>query len=195
MSAVELSDRLELHPSTVRLHLEKLRDAGLVTSAPDRHGTVGRPHLVWSALDPAPSLGLEPDGLRLLTHLLADLAARDPAAADRATEVGRNRGSGCLGDGAPGAGCRHGLEALVGELARLGFDPAVEDGDGADAAKVVSFTRCPFRELAVAYPDLVCRLHQGLVEGILAEAGGATLSGFSTLVDTDPCRAEVSVVA
>ena len=222
----ELAERLDLHPSTVRLHLEKLRDAGLVGSAPDRHGSVGRPHLLWSARSNAPALGLEPDGMRMLAHLLADLAAIDPVASRRAEVVGRRRGAEMARDAgigtdaaqggdpgpdrpAPGGGDR--LAAALAELARLGFDPSLDPAvpsapvsvptaaPGAPAPainerRVIAFAACPFRELAVVYPDLVCQLHQGITAALL-EGAGAALEGFSTLVDPDPCRAEISVNA
>ncbi|HET9076712.1 MAG TPA: helix-turn-helix domain-containing protein [Acidimicrobiales bacterium] len=210
----EIADRLDLHPSTVRLHLEKLRDAGLVEAAPDRHGSVGRPQLLWRACWTGPSLGLEPGGIRMLAHLLADLAALDPAASERARDVGRRRaaellsGVGTEGPRRPAPG--GGVEAAVDRLAQLGFDPAVESGpsgdadggaggagggaDGREGRDVIAFTSCPFRELAVLYPDLVCQLHRGLTAALLEEAG-VTLEGFSTLVDPDPCRAEISINA
>ena len=199
----DIAERLDLHPSTVRLHLEKLRDAGLVDAAPDRHGSVGRPHLLWSVRSTAPALGLEPDGMRMLAHLLADLAALDPVAALRAGAVGRRRGdqiARAAGDGPgparPASGgerpqVARALEEAVAELARLGFDPTVETGGDRE---VISFAGCPFRELAVVYPDLVCQLHRGMTEALIDKAG-ATLEGFSTLVDPDPCRAEVSMNA
>ena len=197
----DIAERLDLHPSTVRLHLEKLRDAGLVDSVPDRHGSVGRPHLLWSARSTAPALGLEPDGMRMLAHLLADLAALDPVASLRAGAVGRRRGAemaraaGCgpapaVQGGAAGPAPSR-VEAAVAELARLGFDPSVETGEGRE---VISFSGCPFRELAVVYPDLVCQLHKGITAALVEKAGGS-LEGFSTLVDPDPCRAEVSMNA
>ena len=57
------------------------------------------------------------------------------------------------------------------ELADLGFDPSLEAGGGSRA--VISFTHCPFREVAVLYPDLVCQLHRGITEGILSAAAAA----------------------
>ena len=45
---------------------------------------------------------------------------------------------------------------------RLGFDPASETagGNGTD----IAFLHCPFRELAEAYPELVCNLHRGIAK-------------------------------
>jgi hypothetical protein len=102
------------------------------------------------------------------------------------------------------------LRAVMDELADLGFDPALEDtplGTGElgldqevpQGLAAISFTRCPFRELAVLYPDLVCELHRGITEGILSGAvaanpgAAARLKSFSSLVDPDPCRVEVSL--
>ena len=212
-STGEIAERLELHPNTVRLHLEKLRDAELVDSAPDRHGSVGRPQHLWSVRDDAPALDVGPAGLRILAHLLADLAVLDPAVVERAGEVGFRRG---LERAAVEAGAGHrddqgrpdglhgdrsghrepagGLEPVVAHMAALGFDPEVEPGG---EVVTISFGRCPFREVAVLYPDLVCRLHRGLTEGLIAgqPSNAARLSGFSSLVDTDPCRAEVTISA
>jgi hypothetical protein len=93
------------------------------------------------------------------------------------------------------------VRALLDELADMGFDPSVEDEgpDGRDGVTGIAFHRCPFRELAGLYPDLVCELHRGLTEGILdglaetADGRRARLASFSSLVDIDPCRVEVTV--
>ena len=82
------------------------------------------------------------------------------------------------------------MKALVGEMERLGFEPETETvGKTSDMA----FTRCPFRELAEAYPELVCHLHRGLVEGFVAEWGEGGVERFSTLADRDPCQVELSL--
>ena len=57
----------------------------------------------------------------------------------------------------------------------------------------MAFMHCPFRELAEAYPELVCNLHRGISEGIVAEVGGGSVEEFATLYDRDPCRVSVSV--
>ena len=229
LSTVEIAERLDLHPNTVRLHLEKMRDAGLLEAFSDRHGAVGRPQYRWSVRSHAPLLGVEPSGFRLLAHLLAEVPVEPPgdavqpsghagepsgdsgepsADAGRASSVGRRRGlertlgrrpGPSRGSEGSAAVC---LRVAMAELADLGFDPALdEDATVADAGVRVglSFTKCPFRELAVLYPDLVCELHRGLTEGILAGlAAGqpgveARVESFASLVDADPCRADLSI--
>jgi len=76
----------------------------------------------------------------------------------------------------------------VSELDRLGFEPAsAQQGPCLD----VAFQHCPFQELAEAYPELVCNLHRGIVEGILGEQG--TIEHFGALYDRDPCTVSVTI--
>jgi predicted ArsR family transcriptional regulator len=82
------------------------------------------------------------------------------------------------------------VAAVATLLDQLGFDPAVVDEGG---YVTVAFTHCPFRELAEAYPDVVCNLHRGLIQGFVEEIGGADVERFGTLADRDPCRVELSV--
>jgi predicted ArsR family transcriptional regulator len=187
VTASELADRLGIHANTVRLHLERLREAGLVEVEPVHRGTVGRPQHVYSLAPGAPGLGFDPPSYTLLAGLLAALAERigadgdDAAAAGRAwgTEAGRRtRSKSCA-------------KALFGEMDRLGFDPESEalPGNRLD----IAFLHCPFRELAEAYPELVCNLHRGLCEGVVDQAGSGSVVGFSTLYEPDPCHVVVSV--
>ena len=129
----------------------------------------------------------------MLAHLLADVAAADPDAPGRAAEVGRQRARDLPRPPARrAASC---LKALADEMATLGFDPVLE-ADPEGTSGEITFRRCPFRELAALYPDLVCQLHRGLTEGMLSELADGhpcRVEGFATLVDADPCRAEVTV--
>lgn len=208
MSTTAIAARLRLHPNTVRLHLEKLREVGLLEVSTDRHGSVGRPQHRWAVVDQAPSLGLEPSGFRLLAHLLAELATERPIDPDALAAVGRRRALTTSSRRTsraepPRVAC---LRAVMDELTDLGFDPSLDPDTPLDPElpcdlATISFTRCPFRELAVLYPDVVCELHRGLTEGILSGAvaanpgSAARLESFSSLVDSDPCRVEVSLNA
>ena len=82
------------------------------------------------------------------------------------------------------------MKALGDELERLGFDPAAEVDD---SEVTISFLHCPFRELAEAYPELVCNLHRGICEGVVDHVGGGTVEEFATLYDHDPCRVTIAV--
>src|ERR1051326_6703094 len=68
MSAQELADSLGLHANTVRLHLERLREAGLVEVEAVHRGTVGRPQHVYSLAPGAPGVGFDPPSHTLLAR-------------------------------------------------------------------------------------------------------------------------------
>ena len=205
LSTGDIAEALDLHPNTVRPHLERMRDVGLLDVESDSRGAVGRPQHRYSLAAEAPSLGLEPSAFRLLARLVADVAARAGLTGDDVAEVGREHGrlaadgrlagnagasGGAPGGAADGAAAERCLLALTHELAELGFDPVVgQDG----LAATVAFTHCPFRELAEAYPGVVCHLHRGIVEGFVESMGGSRVTRFGTLDDRNPC--EVDLVA
>ncbi|MHB1931025.1 MAG: helix-turn-helix transcriptional regulator [Acidimicrobiales bacterium] len=209
LSTMELAQRLDLHPNTVRLHLERLRAAGLVRASAVGQGTVGRPQHHWATTAGAPAVGLQPDGSRVLAQLLAEALAALGPEHDTLSATGRRAGAGRLPAPAPAPAARRRraqrapqeacLAEVLDELGDLGFDPVAEEAGGPSFE--VAFTSCPFRELAAAYPDLVCTLHRGMTEGIVAAVSARTpgvraaVTAFSTLVDADPCRAELSLAA
>lgn len=189
LSASELADRLGVHANTIRLHLERLRDVGLVDLEAMHRGTVGRPrHRYFLAAD-APGLGFDPPAHALLAGLLATLAERVGASIDEAIDTGYDWGA----EAARRVRARSCLSALEAELKRLGFEPAVAPGDGTSEGAVrVDFLHCPFRELAEAYPELVCNLHRGLCEGVVDQVGGGSVREFATLYDPEPCHVTVT---
>src|SRR4051812_2160365 len=88
-SAGELADALDLHANTVRLHLERLKDAGVVEVEVIHRGTVGRPQHRYSLAPGAPGLGFDPPAHVLLAGLLAALAETAGADPSSARTTGR----------------------------------------------------------------------------------------------------------
>jgi predicted ArsR family transcriptional regulator len=204
LATADVAESLDLHANTVRPHLERMRDVGLLVVETEGRGGVGRPQHRYSIAPDAPSLGLEPPAMPLLAAMLAGVAAASGAAPEEAAEVGRLQGRAAAARLVPAAGRVDGsggtapdddlddaevcLEALVADLSRLGFDPAVAaDRDGV----TVAFAHCPFAALAEAHPEIVCHLHRGMVEGIVEVVGGLDITAFRTLVDRQPCRVEL----
>ena len=186
MSTGEVADALNLHPNTIRPHLERMRDAGLLTVRVDSRGSVGRPQHRYAVSAEAPSLGIEPPAYPLLAGLLANVAASSEPEADQVASVGARHGRVLARSAPKGASCASGLNVALKEL---GFAPqTAEEGPGTS----IRFTECPYRRMAEAFPDLVCQLHRGIVEGYVAEKGGASVSEFATLEDRDPCRVELA---
>jgi len=187
VSTSEIADALDLHPNTVRPHLERMRDVGLLVVETGAQGQVGRPQHRWTLAPEAPSLGLEPSAFRLLARLMAGAAARAAIPEDEIVQIGWEHGASMVGE-ARGGSFSSCVAAVEAHMAALGFDPALaEDGD----VVTVAFTRCPFRELAEAFPEVVCPLHRGLVEGVAEAAQGGRVRRFGTLADRDPCQADL----
>jgi predicted ArsR family transcriptional regulator len=184
LATAEVAETLGLHVNTVRPHLERMREVGLLDVAPDHRGGPGRPQHRYSLAASAPSLGLEPPTFPVLARMLLGAANRAGASAEDAAAAGREQGEAEALAVEPGTPC---ADALVELLARYGFDPERVDGDG-DGSTTVGFAHCPFRSLAEANPDLVCSLHRGVVEGFVDAVGGAEVAEFATLVDRHPCR-------
>jgi predicted ArsR family transcriptional regulator len=216
LTTADIAETLDLHPNTVRPHLERMREVGLLDVEAETTGAVGRPQHRYSLSSDAPSLGLEPPTFHILARMLLRLAGsarlteedavdagREQGEADAAAHVGSLPGAGVsagsgireaasaaggldAGTRANGRGQRC-VDALVARLDALGFDPAIVQ-EGARAT--VAFTHCPFRDLAESEPDLVCGLHRGLVEGFVAVAGedDAEVTSFHPLLDRAPCQ-------
>jgi predicted ArsR family transcriptional regulator len=196
LSAQDLADALGIHANTVRLHLDRLREAGIVDVEAVHRGTVGRPQHLYFLAAGAPGLGFDPPAHALLAGLLAAMAERVGADETDAVATGRAWGveRGTL------ARTRDGARALEIELGRLGFEPATETTPAAASGKAgaggctrIEFLHCPFRELAEAYPELVCNLHRGLCEGVVDAVGGGRVEEFATLYDPEPCHVMVGV--
>jgi predicted ArsR family transcriptional regulator len=185
LATAEVAASLDLHSNTVRPHLERMREVGLLEQRVDNHGGVGRPQHLYTLAPDAPSLGLEPPAMPALARMLLTVAAEAGLDGTDAEAAGREQGARDA-DGFPeGTPC---LEALMAQLEFLGFDP--EASGGADGV-TVAFTHCPFRELAEANPDLVCGLHRGMVEGLVERIGDGRVAAFRNLVDREPCQADL----
>lgn len=199
LSTAEIAETLELHPNTVRPHLERMREVGLLDVEADARGTVGRPQHRYSLAPDAPSLGLEPATFPMLARMLLQLATAAGLGTEEAVETAREQGEIDAARAAPGASC---MEALVDRLDALGFDPAVVLED---RQAIVAFAHCPFGDLAGQDPEVVCGLHRGLIEGFLeacrtdqrrSGAGGTPrVVTFHSLIDMTPCRVELALPA
>ena len=185
LATAEIAATLDLHPNTVRPHLERMREVGLLDQRVDKDSGVGRPQHLYSLAPDAPSLGLEPPAMPALARMLLSVAAEAGLDGNDATAAGREQGAQDAERFEPDTPC---IEALMAQLAYLGFDP---EATGGSDGVTIAFTHCPFRELAEANPDLVCGLHRGMVEGFVDRLGTGSVGAFRTLVDRVPCQTDV----
>lgn len=156
----ELAASLGLHPNGVRLHLERLREAGLVERVRTRQPR-GRPRDMWS-LDPTARASIQPQ------HAYADLGRW----LARAISPGRNslrtvEATGREAGRAMAEGAREGTaeETLYATLASMGFAPTrrIE----ASGALTYELCNCPYRDAVRENQPVVCTLHRGITRGLL----------------------------
>ena len=161
----ELATRLSLHANTIRPHLRRLVDAGLVASETRRGpSAVGRPQTVYTAVAMDNTEGRD---YRLLADILATLMTGTRARTG-AEALAREWGDYLMTRHAPPPGARRpgpNLAALRDALAEAGFDPRFRRrGSG---SVEIALRNCPFRDLLEEHRELVCTVHRGLLEGML----------------------------
>jgi predicted ArsR family transcriptional regulator len=186
VSVPEMSARLSLHANTIRPHLRRLEEAGLVTHEIRKGGSAGRPRTLYLISEPADEESRE---YRMLAEMLCGLVT-GKRAMQRAVEMARDWGAYLVAQGKPKPGRRPppglNLAVLQEALARAGFDPRFRRSGG----KTVEITlrTCPFRDLADEHRELVCTLHRGLLEGIVAGVSPPlTLRSFRPFVERNRC--------
>jgi predicted ArsR family transcriptional regulator len=166
VGVAELAKALSVHQNTVRLHLTRLVDAGLVDEEVETDRHPGRPGYRYRAAGADPIA--EAHAYRRLARLLAQAVRTGTSAR------GAGRAAGAA-DAAHLAGSDP-VRAIVHELAAEGFGPDVEDVT--DERVEVVLKTCPFADVAAEDPATICQLHLGLAEGAAQAIGGLTVEGL-----------------
>lgn len=171
MGTDELAKRLELHPNGVRVHLERLREAGLITRERTRQAR-GRPRDMWLISPDARPGGEPPSGYADLGRWLARVISPGRTSLRRVEATGRMIGQELAPDGDCSA-----EEKMRAVLAAMGFQPHREPGQA--GGLTYRLCNCPYRDAVHESPDVVCTLHRGVTQGLLDEISPETeLSGF-----------------
>ncbi|HEY7620676.1 MAG TPA: helix-turn-helix domain-containing protein [Solirubrobacteraceae bacterium] len=183
-STDELAQWLGLHPNGVRTHLQRMRDAGLVS-----HRRVprprGRPHDEWAIAPTAAPGGDPPHAYGALAGWLARTIPATPRRLREVEAAGRE-----IGRGLAPAPVVPPAQAIVDALAALGFQPEAL-GEAPDGRLSCRLRNCPYRDSVRENREVICTLHRGLTRGLLDRiAPTATLARF---VPHDPGRAGCEV--
>lgn len=179
----ELAGRLGLHPNGVRIHLERLRSAGLVQRSRAQGGR-GRPRDMWSVAPGAIPTGEPPTAYSDLSTWLARSVTRGGDVEATGREIGHELAASAPADDAGGD--------LSGALTAMGFRPQRHEAPSGSLTYLLC--NCPYRDAARAAPQVVCALHRGLTRGLLDRIDpAAELTAFvPEHPDTAGCRIEVS---
>ncbi len=185
VSVADTAAALALHPNTVRTHLEALTARDLIERTTVSDGRRGRPaaHYRPSATDPTAQVR----AFATLATVLADQLARISPHPERDAEEagvawGRDLARQTDGQDA-GTDPR---DVVIDGLARLGFAPAPRDP--AAPGRGFALRRCPLLDAARRNPDVVCRVHQGIVVGMLDELRAPVRTELVPFAEPGACR-------
>ncbi len=121
MAIRDLAEALNLHPNTVRQHLDQLVEVGLVTSAAASPTGRGRPAYLYAATPGSDEL--DPEAYKKLARVLAEQLTRSSDGTLMALAAGEQWGRGLVREaGAPDPEVSA-IERLVQLLDRAGFAP------------------------------------------------------------------------
>lgn len=168
-STEELATELRLHPNGVRLHLERLREEGLVVRRRERQAR-GRPRDSWTISPDAQPGGDPPTGYAALSRWLVQALVTSGARTADMEEAGRLIGRGLAADH-PGGDPDE--QMLFDTLTSLGFQPEREPTKARTQTKAKTkrvaykLRNCPYRQAVQDRQPLVCALHRGLTNGLV----------------------------
>ena len=204
VDASEIDERMGLHVTTVRFHLDALCEDGSVARTRIKRNGVGRPRTGYVAVRDrldyrslaeilAMELGdttaerrerAERAGWRWAGRILADAASAGPVEPDVTTAKGE-------------------VDACADRIAeifeRMGFGPQLTAAtDGADGGRecAIRLHACPVRDLARTHPEVSCAMHLGLLRGLLNTDGTAGArtplhAELDSFVEPEMCIAKV----
>jgi predicted ArsR family transcriptional regulator len=178
-STDELANELGLHRNGVRMHLERLAEAGLVVRELERRPQ-GRPRDAWSINPDARPGGDPPTAYADLGRWLVRSISTTKTHVRDVESAGREIGRELAAEGP--APTEEGMRDVLGGL---GFQPTSKlDRDG---TLTYTLANCPYRDAVRENQTVVCALHRGLTRGLLDEMSPRTkLAGF---VPKDPYAA------
>jgi predicted ArsR family transcriptional regulator len=182
----ELATELGLHPSGVRVHLERLHAAGLVARERVLQ-PMGRPRDGWSIAPDALPGGEPRDAYPRLARWLARSIPARPGRLREVERAGRELGR----ELQPTQDPTEAEEAMGRALTALGFAPQRQP---AEAVRVIfRLGNCPYREAVRENQAVVCALHHGLTRGMLDQLDPAARLTSFVPGDPDPAGCLIEV--
>ena len=185
MSIIAIADVLDVHPNTVRFHLDTLVGTGRVEQVAADHKGPGRPAMMFQStrrMDPG-----GPRRYRVLAEILAAGLADDEDAEAKAQAAGRAWGR-QLKPPPQILDAEESIEHLVDLLDDFGFAP--ERG----GHQQVRLRHCPFLELVETQKAVICPIHLGIMQGALETwEAPVTVDKLEAFVEPDLCLAHLGL--
>jgi predicted ArsR family transcriptional regulator len=170
----EIADLFGIHANVARHHLDRLVGDGYLQVTHKRRGDrrgpgAGRPAKHYEQTAKEVSVQFPARRYDLLAELLVRVVERlaPEEAGAVAEEVGMEYGRELAAEiGLPAdAGFETAVQAVARAMLGVGFDAEANTDD-----RVILTRSCPFGATAADHPEVVCRLDQGIVRGLLDAA-------------------------
>lgn len=203
MRAQDLANRLGLHVTTVRFHLDQLVAAGLLRSHFQRRKEAGRPRKLYAIEQGSLGTVTSDQSYRMLSELLVEtLSTGDDEMPTTPEEAGARWGRRHVLDGHTGLvgqAPAHSPGQWLGKIGQMvdllrewGYSPEVSTTNDGRTARV-ALHDCPFLPLAKDNTAVVCGIHRGLMRGVMEALGEeSTDVGLTPFVAPSLCIAALT---
>lgn len=184
VTAMEVSKRFAIHSNVARHHLDRLAADGYLRVTRQRRSGrtgpgAGRPAKCYEATDKEIAVQFPPRRQELLADLLVQVIERvaPESAAAAAEEVGFEFGRQLVAElgGTPGEDSGSTIDAVASIMAGVGFETVPD----ADEPRLLT-SHCPFGATAAKHPEVVCKIDQGIVRGVLDAIGTSSTPAIVT---------------
>jgi predicted ArsR family transcriptional regulator len=170
VSRAQAAAALSVPRTVAAFHLDKLVEAGLLQVSHGRTTArrgpgAGRPAVLYSRAERQHELSIPARSYALASRLLTD--AVDEAGADQRLQAAAEREGERQGRAEAAASAD--LDAVAAALERRGYEPD-RDGDRLWSCN------CPFHELSVANPPVICGMNLALLTGLVRGLGARDLT-------------------
>jgi predicted ArsR family transcriptional regulator len=172
VTIAELAGRMGLHQNSVREAMAVLVDTGLVTRQRQPAPGRGRPSWAYQSVAPTQVAALSREFADMSAAVAEHLTASDPDPAAAAHDIGARWGRRMVDvlvtpDGNAGRDPAGRIDVHAGKvrlfLSSLGYQPLADD----DPARIRLY-QCPLRAEGQAPNPLVCQMHRGMLDEVLA---------------------------
>jgi predicted ArsR family transcriptional regulator len=165
LTIAAIADRLDIHPNTVRFHLDALVAVGQVERVLGEPTGRGRPPQMFRTRQ-----GMDPNGPRsyqLLAEIGLSAIDADPDSDAKAIATGRAWGGYLVKRPGPGTTTTddEAVGRLVDLLDDLGFAP---ERQSSATDHRIGLRNCPFLELIESHGTIICPIHLGVMQGAMA---------------------------
>jgi predicted ArsR family transcriptional regulator len=196
MSVEQIAEKLGLQPITIRHHLQSLVESGFVEAIEERDGSVGRPKIYYKLVKEPPLVSY-PKRLYLMLNSSLLNTLRSALGENQVKKILRKTGLDMgenatkrleseyeIKDWTP----RAFQQFFVNDyLEKVGAEPQILEVT--DKKIVYRMYNCPFFEMAMKMPDIVCDvLHTSFHEGLIKAMGkDVKLSQLTCMAKGYPC--------